>query len=102
MPETITTSEAMKKLDSVDFTDAESTYSDREVEMVSKCDDTGREVTIKVALIQEIEIAKGYAHLAAEEWTIKIAERLYTVELDQPFNLLVPASTFDKQSEVLE
>jgi len=102
MREVITTSEAMEKLDSVDFTDAESTYSDKELEMISKCDNTNREVTVNVTLIDEIVIAKGYAHLAVEEWTIKVAESQYTVELDQPFNLLVPASTFDKESVVLE
>lgn len=102
MEEVITTSEAMEKLDSVDFTDAESTYSDKELEMVSKCDNTDREVTVNVTLIDEIVIVKGYAHLTVEEWTIKVVEKLYTVELDQPFNLLVPASMFNEDTEVLE
>lgn len=100
--ETATTSEAMEIIDGIDFKTAESEIDEKTIVIEQRNERTNKEVKITFKRIEDgksLVVLDNSAFMTVVEWTIYEGKTRYEVELDQPFNLILPADPFNQDTE---
>ena len=100
--ETITTSEAMDIIDGIEFEDSNTTIEDNTIVIEQTNQRTNKDTKITFERIEDkksLVVLDNSAFMTVIDWSIEQDNIEYKVELDQPFNFILPADPFKEDTE---